>query len=175
MQSEPRAFDRQAHGQGRCLLKTALSEEQTLNEGLILGQQWCFLASSGVSWASTVVPVMSWQQQHSAWGILSIIPQREPYLTLTHLPLSAHAFLWIILPFFLFMPSPQQHLWKICSSCLLSPQFNSNLCFHFSLPLPDSLRVSVSLSLLVMKGWDNFQAKNNFLLRWTSISEAVRF
>lgn len=85
---------------------------------------------------------MCWQQQHSVWGTLSIIPQRAPYVALTHLPLSAHAFLWIFLPFFLLMPSPQQHLWKICSSCLLSPHVNPNLCFHFRLSLPDSVRAS---------------------------------
>lgn len=74
------------------------------------GWSW---ASRGVPWLAlgfhglAQVPVMSWQQQHGVWGILSIIPQRAPNTTLTHLPLSA-----LCLPlnifgfFFLFMPSP---------------------------------------------------------------------
>lgn len=133
------------------LLKTARSEVSTLHEGMILDQQWCSLASTGASWASSGVPVMSWhehcmsshEQQHSVRGTLSIIPQRAPYVALIQpasfcpcLPLN------IFCLFFLSMPSPQQHPWKLCSPCLLSPQDNPSLCFHFSLPLPDSVRVS---------------------------------
>lgn len=50
-------------------------------------------------------------------------------------------FLWIFLAFFS-SSCLHHHLWKICSSCLLSPQVNPSLCFHFSLPLPDSVRIS---------------------------------
>lgn len=78
----------------------------------------------------------------SDWGILSIVPRTVLYVTRIHLPLSDLVFPWLFFAFFLLgasSSSPQQRLQQGFSSCPLSPQVNPDLCFHFSLPLQDSL------------------------------------